>query len=741
MPAPIEEPPAEIQSVVEKTASFVARLGVNFEKRIFESEKDNAKFSFLLPGGLYHEFYQSRIQHHRKELGPQAAPLESAAAAAPSASTVASSTVEAVAALSIQEKAAKLGPTVLAQKMLAVARKIRADPNAIEKLPPDSFSAPMPTQILSLDLDLIKLTAQFVARNGHQFQAGLVNREYRNPQFDFLKPNHYMHFYYSALIEQYSRCLMPPKGLAEKLRAETQDSAALLERIIHRAELDKQAIEQRRQQELAADQERQANAAIDWHDFVIVETIDFFDDEQLVPPTAAHPAPEAKPAPAPAATEAAKPAAPAAPAAAPKAPAPVEEVEMEVDMDMDTDEVEAQPVAARPAAPAELNIRSGYVRQAPGRAAAPKTVLCPRCNQMIAVEDMAEHMRIELLDPKYLERLATERQEKKIQANRDDDIQYNLTKFAGRRTDIFGGVEDEVGSAVADKPKPAPEKTTWDGHAPSAKQTQMLAATTLEAQIAAIHASKGQAAADARPAADRPGTVGPAQPERPQLTPQQQALAAAALAQFQPPSSVPRPVIAPPVLGGPPLLPTPHGVGGLPVALPFAPGLVPPPPPGLPPQFIPPPPLAGGVIPPPPMAGGAIPPPPPPQMMARPPPPPVDEPHAKKARTEPEAAQQLMPESDWLQRFPGPVTLQVQLAADEDSGAPAKMLQVTVESLSASVAELKQRLTELSQLPANKQKLRTAAISVLKDSQSLASYNLSPAIVISLSQAKRGGKK
>ena len=40
-----------------------------------------------------------------------------------------------------------------------------------------------------LDMDIIKLTAQFVARNGQKFLVGLTQREARNPQFDFLKPS------------------------------------------------------------------------------------------------------------------------------------------------------------------------------------------------------------------------------------------------------------------------------------------------------------------------------------------------------------------------------------------------------------------------------------------------------------------------------------------------------------------------------------------------------------------------
>ena len=35
--------------------------------------------------------------------------------------------------------------------------------------------------------DVVKLTAQFVARNGRQFLTQLMNREQRNYQFDFLR--------------------------------------------------------------------------------------------------------------------------------------------------------------------------------------------------------------------------------------------------------------------------------------------------------------------------------------------------------------------------------------------------------------------------------------------------------------------------------------------------------------------------------------------------------------------------
>ena len=50
----------------------------------------------------------------------------------------------------------------------------------------------------------MKLTAQFVARNGRQFLTTLVNRE-KSYQFDFLRPQHSLFGYFTKLVEQYTK--------------------------------------------------------------------------------------------------------------------------------------------------------------------------------------------------------------------------------------------------------------------------------------------------------------------------------------------------------------------------------------------------------------------------------------------------------------------------------------------------------------------------------------------------------
>ena len=54
-------PPPEVRNIVDKTASFVARNGPEFEQRIKQNEINNPKFNFLNNGDPYHAYYQHRV--------------------------------------------------------------------------------------------------------------------------------------------------------------------------------------------------------------------------------------------------------------------------------------------------------------------------------------------------------------------------------------------------------------------------------------------------------------------------------------------------------------------------------------------------------------------------------------------------------------------------------------------------------------------------------------------------------
>lgn len=133
----------------------------------------------------------------------------------------------------------------------------------------------------------MKLTAQFVARNGRQFLTQLMNREQRNFQFDFLRPQHSLFQYFTKLLEQYTKVLIPPKSMQQRLRDEAKSMRAVLEQVKYRAEYQRYQEAQKAREEEILERERVAYAQIDWHDFVVVETVDYqpFEIGNFPPPT------------------------------------------------------------------------------------------------------------------------------------------------------------------------------------------------------------------------------------------------------------------------------------------------------------------------------------------------------------------------------------------------------------------------------------------------------------------------
>lgn len=110
---------------------------------------------------------------------------------------------------------------------LAPPPTVQVIPLALAKLerPADPlYTVPIPEGLTYLDLDIIKATAQFVARNGKNFLTGLTRREASNPQYSFLKPNHSLFTFFTSLCDAYSRVLMPPKSNKDKLSKDASDT-------------------------------------------------------------------------------------------------------------------------------------------------------------------------------------------------------------------------------------------------------------------------------------------------------------------------------------------------------------------------------------------------------------------------------------------------------------------------------------------------------------------------------------
>lgn len=104
---------------------------------------------------------------------------------------------------------------------------------------PEKYTVRVPEGLSAMDIDVIKLTAQFVARNGRSFLQEIANRESRNPLFNFLRPTHSLHGYFTSLADAYARVLIPPKVAISRLEEDMADRTKIMERCLRRLEFDK----------------------------------------------------------------------------------------------------------------------------------------------------------------------------------------------------------------------------------------------------------------------------------------------------------------------------------------------------------------------------------------------------------------------------------------------------------------------------------------------------------------------
>ncbi|KAK4797221.1 hypothetical protein SAY86_029547 [Trapa natans] len=736
----IIHPPPDIRNIVDKTAQFVAKNGPEFERRIVQSNAGNPKFNFLNPSDPYHAYYQHRLSEFRAQNQSSQVPE--------SADTATEESAPATPAVPSGHNSA---PSDIAAQFRPVA-KVLEPPEA------EQYTVRLPEGITGEELDIIKLTAQFVARNGKSFLTGLTSREINNPQFHFLKPTHSMFMFFTALADAYSKVLMPPKGLTEKLKKSITDMTTVLERCLHRLEWEKSQEQARQQAEDEIEQERMQMAMIDWHDFVVVETIDFADDEdEDLPP-----------------------------------PMTIEEVirrskmtnmeeeiiesGKEVEMEMDVEEVQLVEEGMRAASIEDNDDERRNVMNENDDLEPPMRIVknwkrpeeritaerdptmyvkSPITGELIHRSEMSEHIRISLIDPKYKEQ--KERMFSKLRETtiaQDDEIARNIVGLARTRPDIFGTTEEEVSNAVKaeiEKTKDEqPKQVIWDGHTGSIGRTANQALSQnagAEDQFDAMNqALPGPVAPPPRPIIP---TLRPLPPppglalNLPRVPPN--------AAQYAAPTSgaLPAPPTRPP--GMPmmhmvrPPLPQmtmtsgqPQMVGSqqLPQMQPlhppgsqFTPVSVPRPP------FVPVPMLPTGMhmIPPPPPSMGMAPPPPPEEA----PPPLPEEPEPKRQKLDDSL---LVPEDQFLAQHLGPARIIVSVPNHDEGNLKGQSLEITVQSLSETVGSLKEKIAGETQIPANKQKL-SGKPGFLKDNMSLAHYNIGDRETLNLSLRERGGRK
>ncbi|KAG8916167.1 SF3a splicing factor complex subunit [Tulasnella sp. 418] len=501
-------PPPDIRTIIDRTAAFVARSAnpPQFEEKIREKHRQDPKFSFVNSSDPYHAYYRHKIQ--RIQEGEEDEVGEAAKK---------------------DGEAGQSEPEIVFTK----GKEIPKEP------PPPEFTLDKP-HISALDLDILKLTALFTARQGHSFLATLSAREGRNYQFDFLRPTHSLFGFFNRMVDQYTKVLIPPPEALERLEELKGEGGRwkLLEQARERAEWEAYRRQKQKSQDDNREAERRAFAEIDWHDFAIVQTIEFTvaDSQAELPPpmsiaeienmTLAQKkmaamitettAPEVE------AIRAQQEAAAAAAAAARENDTQMEVESDHEDIDVrkearkkEMEELErAKAIQAQALSQgAPMKIRKDYVPKSLAAKNAGKvmTTLCTICGQSVPIDELEEHMRIELLDPRWkTQRDALEA--RRATAN-EQQLGANVVTSLKQLARVFGDDESDEAArkkieAEAEARRKEREKVAWDGHTASKAGVvdKFQSNVNFEEQIASIWKAKGLGGTD--PAATGPG-IGP----------------------------------------------------------------------------------------------------------------------------------------------------------------------------------------------------------------------------------------
>lgn len=411
--------------VIDKTAEFVAKVGEDFEKKVAAQQAGQAKFAFLNPANPYRKYYELRIQELR-EGRDEARPLMPKAL------------------LDLKQRDEEKRKKREERKMLADGLVKEYPPP-----PPSVFTLDHPF-IAPVDMDIIMITAQFVARNGNKFLHGLMSRESRNPQFDFIKPEHHLYGYFQSLIDSYTKVLLLPPEEKEKLEQFVAERQNIIDRINNRYLYLAQEAKRRADKEKQEGEMKEGFGRIDWSNFVIIGKLDFPQDESIKlavpidPRTGKY---YVTGAPVPLGGDVFT----MSDGAVEEPEAFEEEIEMEPvgEPKQQVQEEEELPTATA------VPIRTDYVRAPKGSLRSENYLKSPITGEMIRESEFSDHMRIVLLDPQWKRQsdivMKRAREEASALA---EDIGDNISDFIKKRMHLWG----DSGERSREVPHSPPEK-------------------------------------------------------------------------------------------------------------------------------------------------------------------------------------------------------------------------------------------------------------------------------------------
>lgn len=461
-------PPPELRNIVDKTAQYVARNGIEFESKIRGDNAGSNRLAFLNDEDPYHAYYQAKLEAFRSGTGPLA---------------------------NVNTDSKREGADAIPGQG---TEHIAPEEKKPEEPEPFKFSADMPN-ITALDLDIVKLTALFVAKKGRGFATTLQQREGRSYQFEFLRPSHSLFGFYNRLVEQYQMVMEPLPEMSKQIRIGAFGNEEpiegvtpilgmgrggarplVLEGIKKRAEWEKWEKAKRKVAEDEEEKERAAFNEIDWQDFVVagtVELTEYDEHSDLPPPMSIR---EVKTM-----SIAQKRMA----AMIMEGEAEGEEVDeaMQAPTDRPVENAgqRTEQITSTNSSSGPMKIRRDYQPKtlAERKAAAAgnsQTTICPVCGERVPIDGMDEHVRFELLDPRFREQ-RRELESKRAQHNalsEGADPSRSLRQFAGNRTDIFGGEVEEEAQKRREQEEARKRKErediVWDGHAASKVDTRAV---------------------------------------------------------------------------------------------------------------------------------------------------------------------------------------------------------------------------------------------------------------------------
>lgn len=274
-------PPNNIKTVIDKTATFVKKNGKNFEQKIYrEKEK---QFGFISPSHPYFYYYQYKLHglfldiQEKDELIPHV--IKEIKKREDANKYTNNEHILKICDFIKEDEKEERKNIIYSVDDMKKIDKLENNNNLKIQIQEDIYSLISPF-ITSLDIDLIKTTALFVARNGKSFLNGLIEREKNNSQYDFLRANNLYFNYFSKLIDIYLKCLLPSDDILDKIKKYANNKSNILNYsyILYSHNKKKKEEEERKLEE-----KNKSDTYYDWTHFSIVETINFEDDLKNLP--------------------------------------------------------------------------------------------------------------------------------------------------------------------------------------------------------------------------------------------------------------------------------------------------------------------------------------------------------------------------------------------------------------------------------------------------------------------------